>query len=30
MVVQGHGIAEVKATGARTELGKIAKALVSL
>jgi Ca2+-transporting ATPase len=30
MVVQGHGVAEVMATGSRTELGKIGKALVTL
>jgi len=30
MVVQGHGVAEVTATGIRTELGKIGKALVTL
>ena len=30
MVVQGHGVAEVQATGPRTELGKIGKALVTL
>jgi len=30
MVVQGHGVAEVTATGSRTELGKIGKALVAL
>ena len=30
MVVQGHGVAEVTATGPRTELGKIGKALVTL
>jgi P-type Ca2+ transporter type 2C len=30
MVVQGHGVAEVMATGIRTELGKIGKALVTL
>jgi len=30
MVVQGHGVAEVTATGTRTELGKIGKALVTL
>ena len=30
MVVQGHGVAEVKATGIRTELGKIGKALETL
>ncbi len=30
MVVQGHGLAEVQATGPRTELGKIGKALVTL
>ena len=30
MVVQGHGVAEVMATGCRTELGKIGKALVTL
>jgi Ca2+-transporting ATPase len=30
MVVQGHGVAEVTATGTRTELGKIGKALVAL
>jgi len=30
MVVQGHGVAEVQATGVRTELGKIGKALVTL
>ena len=30
MVVQGHGIAEVKATGIHTELGKIGKALQTL
>jgi len=29
MVVQGHGVAEVKATGIHTELGKIGKALQS-
>ncbi len=30
MVVQGHGVAQVTATGIRTELGKIGKALVTL
>lgn len=30
MVVQGHGTAEVVATGSRTELGKIGKAIVAL
>ena len=30
MVVQGHGVAEVIATGVQTELGKIGKALVTL
>ena len=30
MVVQGHGVAEVIATGIRTEFGKIGKALVTL
>jgi P-type Ca2+ transporter type 2C len=30
MVVLGHGVAEVMATGIRTELGKIGKALVTL
>ncbi len=30
MVVQGHGTAEVVATGARTELGKIGKAIIGL
>lgn len=30
MVVQGHGVAKVMATGVRTELGKIGKALTSL
>ena len=30
MVVQGHAVAEVTATGTRTELGKIGKALVTL
>jgi P-type Ca2+ transporter type 2C len=30
MVVQGHGVAGVTATGTRTELGKIGKALVTL
>jgi Ca2+-transporting ATPase len=30
MVVQGHGVAEVIATGIRTELGKIGNALVTL
>ena len=30
MVVQGHGVAEVMATGIRTELGKIGKALETL
>jgi Ca2+-transporting ATPase len=30
MVVQGHGVAEVMATGIQTELGKIGKALVTL
>lgn len=30
MVVQGQGFAEIKATGARTELGKIGKALESI
>ena len=30
MVVQGHGTAEVVATGPRTELGKIGKAIVGL
>ncbi|HJT71532.1 MAG TPA: cation-translocating P-type ATPase [Terriglobales bacterium] len=30
MVVQGHGVAEVTATGNRTELGKIGKALKTL
>jgi len=30
MVVQGHGVAAVMATGIRTELGKIGKALVTL
>ena len=30
MVVQGHGVAVVVATGPRTELGKIGKALVTL
>lgn len=30
MVVQGHGVAKVMATGVRTELGKIGKALTTL
>jgi Ca2+-transporting ATPase len=30
LVVQGQGVAEVRATGSRTELGKIGKALLSL
>ena len=30
MIVQGHGVAEVTATGIRTELGKIGKALETL
>jgi P-type Ca2+ transporter type 2C len=30
MVVQGHAVAEVRATGTRTALGKIGKALVTL
>lgn len=30
MVVQGHGVAKVMATGVRTELGKIGKALATL
>jgi len=30
LVVQGHGIAEVKATGSKTELGKIGKSLQTL
>jgi Ca2+-transporting ATPase len=30
MVVQGHGVAEITATGIRTELGKIGKALETL
>lgn len=30
LVVQGHGMAEVKATGIRTEIGKIGKALLTV
>jgi Ca2+-transporting ATPase len=30
LVVQGHGIAEIKATGSRTELGRVGKALQTI